>query len=273
MFIFGRLLGSVFVYLAFKNPIGLLIGFAIGYFFDRAMKNVFEENKVLSVEEQQDQPYNVEAAREQFMQLLFSGLGYLAKADGRVCEQEIEHAEKIIVDLGIDKQYRDTCIAWFQQGVENGIDNNLIHALNELAPHRPDLIPVLIEMLISLALADGHLDDAELGILKDIASQLGVDAQAFSHLLGRIKAQMQFEGDDLKTEKDLGAAYDALGVDAWVDDDGLKKAYRRLMSQHHPDKLMAQGVPEEAIKLATEKSQAIQNAYDLIKTHRRQNAG
>ena len=48
----------------------------------------------------------------------------------------------------------------------------------------------------------------------------------------------------------------------------LKKAYRRQMNQHHPDKLVAKGLPEEMIDIATEKTQAIKAAYDLIKQQR-----
>ena len=68
----------------------------------------------------------------------------------------------------------------------------------------------------------------------------------------------------------LADAYLALGVSRDCDDRSLKRAYRRLMSEHHPDKLIAQGVPEDMVKLGTEKSQEIQAAYELIRKQRRQ---
>ena len=67
----------------------------------------------------------------------------------------------------------------------------------------------------------------------------------------------------------LDDAYAALGVAASASDKEVKQAYRKLMSQHHPDKLAAQGVPEDMMKVATEKAQEIQAAYDLIKTARK----
>ncbi|NND89576.1 MAG: DnaJ domain-containing protein, partial [Granulosicoccus sp.] len=60
-------------------------------------------------------------------------------------------------------------------------------------------------------------------------------------------------------------AYKALGVEPGDDKATIKRAYRRLMSQHHPDKLVSQGLPEEMIKLATDKTQNIQKAYERIK--------
>lgn len=68
----------------------------------------------------------------------------------------------------------------------------------------------------------------------------------------------------------IDEAYDVLGVDSTVTDVVLKKAYRRLMSQHHPDKLMAQGASESAINIAKQKTQMISVAYEKIVRHRRE---
>ena len=63
-------------------------------------------------------------------------------------------------------------------------------------------------------------------------------------------------------------AYKTLGIDESLSDKEVKRAYRRLLAQHHPDKLVAKGLPEEMQKLANEKTQEIIQAYEAIKKHR-----
>ena len=100
---------------------------------------------------------------------------------------------------------------------------------------------------------------------------MGYSPAQFQHLLEMVQAQSHFHrGSTPPPNVDLLAdAYRALGVSAACDDRSLKRAYRRLMSEHHPDKLIAQGVPEDMVRLGTEKSQEIQAAYELIKNQRK----
>lgn len=71
-----------------------------------------------------------------------------------------------------------------------------------------------------------------------------------------------------KPPQPLDAAYAVLGVATTASDVEIKKAYRRLMSQHHPDKLIAKGLPESMLKIATQKTQEIKAAYEKIKASR-----
>jgi DnaJ like chaperone protein len=104
-----------------------------------------------------------------------------------------------------------------------------------------------------------------------IAGLLGVHPAQLDQLLHMARAQAHFHGHSGGTAEPgtrLEDAYAALGVSSEVNDRDLKRAYRKLMSEHHPDKLIARGVPEDMLKLATEKSQEIQSAYEMIRKHR-----
>src|SRR5690606_37465276 len=136
---------------------------------------------------------------------------------------------------------------------------------------------LLLEYLITAAAtADGVLHDAERDLLLRVAGALGFDPMQFERLLSMFDAQREFHREPPRQPAAgdrLAAAYRALGVAPTASGREVKTAYRRLMGQHHPDRLIAQGVPEDMIKLATEKSQEIQVAYDLIQRERAGRSG
>ena len=261
----GRIIGAIIGYTVSANPLGALIGFGLGLYFDRGLSAVFQQNI-------SGMGGNNDALKSLFMQLLFTSLGQIAKADGHVSQSEVDHTEKVIKDFSLDEGNRQQAIAWFQQGAKQ--DNNYQSLMDEfakLSAHQPQLKQVLLEIVISLAMADGELHHSEEVILLDIAKRLGVAQAAFQQLLDRLKGQQHFAHAPANDRQQLQNAYQALGTNEAASDSEVKKAYRRLMSEHHPDKLMAQGVPDDAIKLATQKSQTIQAAYDLIKKTRKAN--
>lgn len=119
--------------------------------------------------------------------------------------------------------------------------------------------PVLEELLASLfhiAKADGNLKPAEHDYLRQVAAIFGFDEMAFD----RIRAQ--------HTGESGADPYTVLGIDPAANDEAVKKAYRDLMRENHPDRLMAQGMPPEFIDVANEKVAAINAAYDRIRKHR-----
>lgn len=267
--IFGKLIGGILGFFA-AGPIGLVIGVAIGHFFDRGFGQTLRFD------------FGAERARLQqlFFDTTFSIMGHIAKADGRVSEQEIEQAELIMQRLGLSAEHRSEAIKLFKQGADANFQ--LEPAISRFIAEggRQHNLPILLlEFLFAIALADGQLHPAEQDILSRVASYLGIGSRQFEQLMAMLQAQQQFHGGHYQQAggeqfrrptpaDELDSAYRALGVQASDSDRDIKKAYRKLMSQHHPDKLIAQGVPEDMIKLATEKSQEIQAAYDLVKRAR-----
>jgi DnaJ like chaperone protein len=132
----------------------------------------------------------------------------------------------------------------------------------------------LLNDLIALALADGELHPSERQALQSVAQYLGISQALFEKIIEMIMARSQFNdagssGGYASSADQLEAAYKSLGVSSENTDSEIKKVYRKLVSENHPDKLIGQGMPDDMIKLATERTQEIRKAYELIQESRK----
>jgi DnaJ like chaperone protein len=204
-----------------------------------------------------------------FLETVFISMGKLAKADGHVSQDEIDHVEQFMQKLGMTELHRQQAIAWFRQGADTAFDiEPTFKRFMQVCGHTKNLKDVLLVYLIVMAMADGHFHPAEEALLTDIAGRLGYGRDEFKHMIDMVLNQSHFAGGQVTTAAALDDAYKALGVNKDNTDAEIKRAYRKLMSQYHPDKLMGQGMPEDMIKMATEQAKEIQVAYDMIKKNR-----
>ena len=258
---YGKIIGGVLGLLVL-GPIGLILGLFVGHMFDNGLMQTL---KFAS-------PQNIARIKQSFFETTFLLSGYLAKADGHISQQEVDHTEAVISQMGLNAEQRKRAIALFQQGA--AADFHLEPTLSsfmETCRGQRQLCQTLLFFQISLALADHKIEAAEQQALQRIATLLGFTAAQLAQMLRMAQAQEHFHGESgfgAQPGTSIDDAYEALGVSKDVDDKTLKRAYRKLMSENHPDKLIAQGVPEDMIKLATERSQEIQAAYEMIKKSR-----
>jgi DnaJ like chaperone protein len=264
---FGKIIGCLIGYAA-AGYFGAIAGLIIGHLFDRGYSQVSKRAS----------PEHLQKVQDCFFQTTFTLLGHLAKADGRISEQEIAQTESLMLQMGLNAEHRKSAITYFKQGAEPSFNlDATVNEFRQLCGAHPNLVQMLLVYLVNVALADGHFDETEESIVAQVAGGLGIPRFAFERLIQMIKAQNSFQGGHFHGDaygtgaaqsNSLDLAYQALGVSRDASDGEIKRAYRRLMSQYHPDKLSGQGMPQDMIKAATERSQEIQTAYDTIKKAR-----
>lgn len=257
----GKLFGALFG-LMFFGPIGLALGFIFGHLYDLGYFQAFADIT---------RGHTHTESQQIFFNTTFKIMGYIAKSDGRVSENEIEAAKNIMSELGLNESQKHEAIQLFALGKEKAF--NMDHALFELRQtchYQPILLQLFLDIQIKMATADGALSPAKRETLKHICLQLGLSTVHFNEHENRYQQQYQRYYQHQHTQSrprgfSVDASYQILGVSNTATPDEIKKAYRRLMSQNHPDKLIAKGLPPEMIKVATQKTQKIKQAYELIK--------
>lgn len=269
MRIWGKVLGFLFGLMLSRNLFGALLGLWLGHLFDRGRG--FDFDGVTGGKED-------DVARQAaFFYTTFSVMGHVAKAKGQVTNHDIVFANAYMDKLGLTNELRQQAQDAFREGKTAGFPlQDRLKKFKRICGNRHDLRLMFLEIQIQVAFSDGELDTKEREVLHTISKLLGYSTRQLDNLLEMIIASaafhqgagqsyQQFNGSNASTNAgQLDNAYKILGLNKEATKAEIKKAYRKLMSQHHPDKLIAKGLPPAMMEAAKEKTQDIQAAYDLI---------
>jgi DnaJ like chaperone protein len=268
----GKLVGGAFGFML-GGPLGAILGAALGHKFDKGLKGLPDDEGW--------DPGDQERVQTAFFTATFSVLGHLAKADGRVSADEIRLAEAVMAQMSLSEEMRKTAVRLFNSGKSPDFPlDQVITQFRQECHRRQTLIRMFLEILIQGAYADGQMDRDEENLLLHICQLLNISEFTFRQLERMIRAQThgyrggsQYSGGAQRPPPrapglSLEDAYAILNVTQSASDQEVKRAYRRLISQHHPDKLVSKGLPEEMMKLAAQKTDEIKKAYERVKEAR-----
>jgi len=213
--------------------------------------------------------------RDTFFRALFSTIAQISKADGRITKKEIAATKALMQRLQLTESERRQAILFFQKGREPDFD--LHGTLQEFATHckhHYELRVMFMELLLEVAVSDGKLSVGEDAILERVRTVLKIPINVFIAMLRAREAEPQPQPDSrnhrpaVNKLQSLSQSYAALGLKAEASAQEVKRAYRKLVSQYHPDKLSSQGLPDEVMEMAKRRVREINTAYDRIKSSR-----
>ena len=209
---------------------------------------------------------------DEFFRTTFEIMGHVAKSDGRVTEAEIDAARRLMQELKLGPRDINIAIACFRTGKSAAYDAELsIERLREACGQRYDLLRAFMELQLRAALAGNGISPPARSDF-DPGSRAAGYVRTWNSRTWRPRCVRGKTGAPaarpMPPAQTLADCYAELEVDANISDQEVTKAYRRQMSRHHPDKLVANGLPESMAQMAKEKTQRIQEAYEGIRAAR-----
>lgn len=244
----GKVIGGTIGF-ALGGPIGAIAGAVFGHGIDISEhRSISQERSDLS---------NNEQAQLTFFVAAFSMLAKLAKADGRICEKEITTIEKFINDdLQLNAESRKVAIDIFKIAAESldSFDNFAIQFYDQFHS-QPRFLEIMLDLLLRVSIADGVFAENE--------ESLVLSAVRIFHY--RTEDYLKLKA---KYIDDSDRYYAVLGCDRTDSNEFVKKQYRKLVTEYHPDKIASKGLPEEFSKFASDKFREIQEAYEIVKKER-----
>lgn len=267
--IWGKLIGGL-LGLLLLGGWGLLIGVIIGHQFDRGLERSLRGGAGSAA----GWSARVDPRRIQdsFFRATFSVMGHVAKADGRVSEDEIRAARGVMYHMRLSPEQVQAAIEHFTAGKQPEFSlDRMVERFRQACFGRRELLRAFVEIQVQAAMAGGGISQVEREILWRISSMLGLSRVDLAQIEALVRAQHAFRNRRAGTApsaRDFDEAYQVLGVERNASEKEIKTAYRRLMNQHHPDKLVAKGLPESMMENARVRTREIRTAYDKIKKQR-----
>lgn len=268
----GKALGAL-IGVVTAGPVGALFGTFLGHLFDvQAESGLAGRLGGNDADDGTSFQTSSMGVQEAFFRATFEVMGHIAKADGRVSESEIRAARAIMSEFRLGEREIQFAIQLFTQGKEREFPlEQTLRRLRKILSGRPDVLRMFIQIQLQTALWSGSFTPAARQVMARVAASLGVSAYEVVQMEALLRMQRSSrqppEQQAPRVDK-IAQAYEVLGITSAASDAEVTKAYRRLMNQNHPDKLVARGLPESMMKVAEEKTRQVRAAYEVLREAR-----
>ncbi len=266
MFYWGTLLGAAIGFYLEEIP-GGMFGIIVGYLVDKSI-HALQKPGFTKIN-----PADLAQLQREFFLTTFAVMGHVASAMGKGADGNNEALNKVIARLNLPPDVHQEAIELYRQGQSQNFDlkRSILTFYNE-CHQQVHLLELFVEIQLLAAYRDGAIHPQQNQILLTIAKMLQLSRADYDRILSTIRAEDHFAREKMSgVADDSGSdadAYAILYLSPNATNEEIKKAYRRLTSMHHPDKLVAKGLPEEMLKIAEDKTREIRIAYERIRAIR-----
>lgn len=277
LIVFKLLFGYVGLQAALWLGESPLPGLVVGIFFGHVLDYV---GTMRLMQWRAKKHYEAQARQmfdEQFLASLFHMFGKICACDGAVVKEEINAVEAVIKDtLKLNRRDRQKAVEYFRKSRQSAesFQSSAVRFFEIYRAH-PHVLEGTVQMFLNVASADGAIKDAEEQLIHTAATVFGIDKRRYQLLRGPfMPGAGGSNGNSTNGHAgvhDLGTlekCYQLLGCNPEDPDSEVKKRYRKLVSEYHPDKIISKDLPEGFMEFANQKMKSIQQAYEAVKAER-----
>ena len=258
----GKLIGTLLGAATLK-PMLALLGLILGHQFDRGFQSRYRAFS--------DAGARAGTLPDGFVPALFQCMGHLAKADGRVTEEEIRAARGVMHRLNLGPAAVRRAINHFEDGKSSSFAfAATLKRVRRDALRRPEHRLLFVRLLLEVGLSKPRMRARERALIWEACTAFDIGRVELAQLEAMLRAQKGFRqspAGDADRDR-VSTAYAVLGVAPDASNSDIKKAYRRLMNQSHPDKLAASKPDARELAAAEQKTREVRSAYELLKARR-----
>ncbi|WP_455211386.1 co-chaperone DjlA [Kaarinaea lacus] len=268
----GKIIGAFFGYIV-GGAVGALLGLVIGHIFDKGLQGKHH------LKFTQLTPDVLAQIRGEFITATFAVMGYITTIEERTAEENVKLAKHIMDRIGLREERRGDALRLFNEGQKPEFPlQTIIGQFYVACKNEPSLLEMFLEIQLYAAHYFGKINPLVKQTLLTICYQMDMGNGDYNRIERLVKAEYQSPTPAPKAKANskksrirrgksagLEDAYAMLNTTPDASDDEVKAAYRRLTSKHHPDKLVAQGMSDDILKSAEEKTRLIRAAYERIR--------
>ena len=244
----GKLVGGAIGFVL-GGPLGAVAGATFGHAFDMDEEQQPSiAGKTLS---------SGETSQLAFFVATFSMLAKIAKADGRISEEEIESIRSFMVkDLKLDAESQNIAVRLFNSAVQSPAPfSEFANQFYGQFRNQPQFLELMIDILVRVSVADGSMNPQEESLIQEAVHIFRFSEASYQQIKSR------YVDDSQKYYAILNSRQEDTN-------EQIKKQYRKLVLEYHPDTIASKGLPEEFIKFANDKFREIQEAYEVVRKER-----
>jgi len=211
-------------------------------------------------------------AQSAFLVAVISLTAKVCKADGQVSEPEVQAFNSFLRDnLRMSAEDRRHAAKIFNEARDSSVPASAFASqVRSILAGQPDRLRDIVTVLLQIAYADGTLHSAEESLIRDIARDMGLSEHDYQqcHAFFRGGSGPRGAGGRPMNSGAATTDYEVLGLTPAATDDEIKKAYRGIAREYHPDVLQSKGLPDDFMNFAKEKLQKVNDSYGRIKNDR-----